>query len=388
MRIFYFSDISFPSSEAQAVHVVKMCEAFGKAGHEVVLFAKARSKVRQQDIFESYDVEGNFTLSFTKGTRLSLLSRYTGQKKTAEQIKKFGRPEMVYGRDPVALSLYAPARIPLVYEASRMPTGKAEVAAVIKLLKRPGFCGIVALSDALKQALLKRFPMIRPELIFVAHDAAVVPHNISGKAPKSDSLRGRKSAFKIGYAGTMHQGKGVSMILKIAPLMPDCDFHVIGGSKDEVAQIARGNPSGNIIFYGHVAHSHVAGMLKACNALVAPYQHAALIKTGKNIARWISPMKVFEYMAAGRPIVASDLSILREFLRHGENALLVPAGDPLAWVEALSTLRTDPEVRKTLAQNAFADLKGNFTWDKRVETILDFAGGKRTSIIHSRDKAA
>ena len=99
-------------------------------------------------------------------------------------------------------------------------------------------------------------------------------------------------------------------------------------------------------------------------------------------------MKVFEYMAAGRPVVASDLSILREFLRHEENALLVPAGDPMAWAEAIRRLRDDAELRKHLAQNAFGELKNNFTWDKRAETVLDFAGGRKTSILYASGKVA
>lgn len=388
MRIFYFSGASFPSSEARAVHVVKMCEAFGKAGHEVTLFAMGNPNMDTRQIFKSYDVGGHFKLSLSKDVKIPLLSNYKRLKHISEQMKNFGRPDMVYGRDPVALALYAPQRIPMVFEATRAPSSKAEQTAIAKLIKKPGFSGIVALSDALKQDLLKRFPVLKPEQIFVAHDAADVPHNISGQAEAITPLKGRKDATKVGYAGTLHQGKGISMILKVAPLLPDCDFHVLGGTKAELEKIARTNPSGNIIFHGHKPHAEVAGMLKSFDILLAPYQHAALIKTGKNISRWISPMKVFEYMAAGRPMVASDLSILREFLTHGENALLVNAGEPLEWVAAIQALRKNPELGQEMARKAFADLKNNFTWDKRAETVLDFAGGKRTSIIASRHKAA
>lgn len=388
MRLFYFSGVTFPSSEPQAVHVIKMCEAFAKAGHEVILFASGDPKSDPQKLFNSYNVEPNFTLSLEKTKKLPVLSRYKRLKTTSERMKRFGQPEMVYGRDPVALSAHAPAHIPVVFEATRMPTNKAEILAISRLIKKPAFSGIVSVSDALKQALLKRFPALRPEQIFVAHDAASVPRNISGKAPKSDEVKGRTDAFRVGYAGTLHQGKGVSMILKIAPMVPDCDFHVVGGTKTELAKLRRDNPPSNIVFYGHVPHAQVAGMLKGFDVVLAPYQHAALIKTGKNISRWISPMKVFEYMAAGRPVVASDLSILREFLRHEENALLVPAGDPMAWAEAIRRLRDDAELRKHLAQNAFGELKNNFTWDKRAETVLDFAGGRKTSILYASGKVA
>jgi glycosyltransferase involved in cell wall biosynthesis len=171
----------------------------------------------------------------------------------------------------------------------------------------------VALSDPLKQDLLKKYPTLRSEQIFVAHDAAEVPHNISGTAAPAQTLKGREKAFRVGYAGTMHQGKGISMILKLAPQLPDCDFHIVGGSKEEIAKYKKGKPPENVIFYGHQPHSDVASYLKAFDIVLAPYQHEALIKSGKNISRWISPMKVFEYMAAQKPIVASSLPILRAF---------------------------------------------------------------------------
>ncbi|MCB1840738.1 MAG: glycosyltransferase family 4 protein [Alphaproteobacteria bacterium] len=384
MRIYYFSGASFPSPEARSVHVIKMCEAFGKAGHDVTLFAMGSPYLDPDAVFKAYDVTGSFTLSLSHDVKLPLLSGYKRMRHIAEKMKALGAPDMVYGRDPIALALFSPQQVRVVFEASQVPQHKAEYVAISRLIKRPGFCGIIALSDALKQIYLKKYPSLRPEQIFVAHDAADIPHNISGTALPVQSLKGREEAPKIGYAGTLHQGKGLSMILRIAPLLPDYDFHVVGGSKEELARIRKNTPPANVIFYGYRPHAEVAGYLKAFDIVLAPYQHQALIKTGKNISRWISPMKVFEYMAACKPIIASDLQILREFLTHEQNALLMTVGDPLAWVEAIKRLHHDPELCRRLSENAFADLKKNFTWDMRVKTVLDFASGKRSSITGTK----
>ncbi len=384
MRIYYFSGASFPSPESRSVHVMKMCEAFGKAGHDVTLFAMGNPRLDHDKIFKSYDVTGCFKLSLSHDVNIPVLSGYKRMRHISEKIKAMGEPDMVFGRDPIAIALFAPPRSSVVFEASQMPQNKSQSAAIARIIKKPGFSGIVALSDPLKQDLLKKYPTLRPEQVFVAHDAAEVPHNISGEAAPASTLKGREKAFRVGYAGTLHQGKGVSMILKLAPQLPDCDFHIVGGSKEDLAKYRKGKPAENVIFYGHQPHANVAGYLKAFDIVLAPYQHEALIKSGKNISRWISPMKVFEYMAAQKPIVASSLPILRAFLTHEQNALLVPPGDPIGWLEAIRRLKSDPALCQKLSENAFADLKKNFTWDKRVDIVLDFASGRRTSVTGNR----
>jgi glycosyltransferase involved in cell wall biosynthesis len=82
-------------------------------------------------------------------------------------------------------------------------------------------------------------------------------------------------------------------------------------------------------------------------------------------------MKMFEYMASGAPIVASDLPVLGEVLRHDHNALVAPADDVAAWQRAVERLIADPALARRLAQQAYADLVRDHTWDARVRTIFD-----------------
>lgn len=380
MKIFYFSGATFPSPEAKAVHVVKMCEAFGKAGHDVTLFAKGNSR-NDADIFRNYGIEGKFRLALAQHVNIPIVSGLVRLYDIPKQLKNLGKPDLVYGRDPLALALFAPRNIPVVFEAHQMPSDTALDMAISKLIKHPKFVGIVAISDALKQDLLTKYPSLKPERIFVAHDGADMPPNISGQVKEKKNLLGRENAFKIGYAGTLHPGKGLSMILRIAPLLPDFDFHIVGGSPMEVQRILQTNPSGNVIFYGYQQHADVAGYLSGFDVVLSPYQHQALIRTGKNISRWISPMKIFEYMAMQKPIVSSNLEVIREILENERNALLVPPGDPLAWVEAIKRLHQDLALRHKLGQQAFFDLKKSFTWETRAEAVLEFALGKRNSVI-------
>src|SRR5262249_46625064 len=85
---------------------------------------------------------------------------------------------------------------------------------------------------------------------------------------------------------------------------------------------------------------------------------------------YMSPLKLFEYMASERPIVASDLPSIAEVLKDGDTALMFPAGDVDALTRAVQRLHDDPRLRETLAMNAYAEVMQEHTWAKRAELIL------------------
>jgi glycosyltransferase involved in cell wall biosynthesis len=80
-------------------------------------------------------------------------------------------------------------------------------------------------------------------------------------------------------------------------------------------------------------------------------------------------MKLFEYMACGRPILCSDLPVLREVL-NPDNALLLPPGDVEAWVKALESLKSDPQLQTVLGAQTLSDVK-SYTWERRAQHILN-----------------
>ena len=84
----------------------------------------------------------------------------------------------------------------------------------------------------------------------------------------------------------------------------------------------------------------------------------------------MSPLKMFEYMASGRPIIASDLPVLREVLEHERNAILVAPDDINGWVRSIQYLADDEKVRERLAHQASIDLKQSYTWEKRAQKVL------------------
>lgn len=116
-----------------------------------------------------------------------------------------------------------------------------------------------------------------------------------------------------------------------------------------------------------VPHHEVPGWYGRTDIILLPYPRD--IATADSM----SPMKLFEALAAGRPIIASDLPVLRELLVNEDNALLVEPGDISAWLAAIRRLQSDPNLAVRLARNA-RNLASHFTWEQRAENIARACG--------------
>jgi glycosyltransferase involved in cell wall biosynthesis len=114
--------------------------------------------------------------------------------------------------------------------------------------------------------------------------------------------------------------------------------------------------------------------MKSVDVLLMPYQESVFIGVpGHDTARWMSPMKMFEYMATGVPIISSDLPVLQEVLENEKNALLVSPSRSDEWISALDRLLSDKELARSLGTCAHEDYKSKHTWLIRAERLLDAA---------------
>ncbi len=379
MKIFYLSGVKLPSQSSDSIHIMKMAQAFGKAGHDVTLFAQSAGAA-SEELYKIYDTDPCFKMHLVSGFEIPVISHINQYRTLAQTMKITARPDLFYGHDPIALSLFNDGS-PIIFEAQEMPTNAAQGWALKKLLRNENLRAIVAVSDALKKDILKLFPEIDPEQIFVAHDGADLIENLSSLEGEVQ-LRGRKDALNIGYAGSLTPGKGMELINRVARLRPEYDFHIVGGTKKQIQRIETNDRQPNVYFYGHCEHSEVPAYLKAFDICVAPYQHRALIKTGHNTSRWISPMKIFEYMAIQKPMICSKLQVIEEIVQHDKTALLVAASDETKWAESIDYLAEHPDVAESIANNAYQSLKDHYTWDKRVDAIFDFYARAKSQAVH------
>jgi glycosyltransferase involved in cell wall biosynthesis len=160
----------------------------------------------------------------------------------------------------------------------------------------------------------------------------------------------------------------VDTLVRAIALLPDARAVIVGGHPKE-GDLARVTSlvgalgiGSRVELTGLVPPAEVAGRLAPASVLVLPNSASAISN------RYTSPLKLFEYLAMGRPIVASDLPAFREILTDGDTALLVPPDDPRALAQALSRLSADPPLAASLASRARA-LAPSFTWAARAERL-------------------
>lgn len=370
MKILYVAASPVPSKAANSVHVVKMAQALAKNGHEVVLMAPIPTKIWDEavrtNIFALYDVERIFTF-VQKRVFLSKIGVVL-YGITAYRKARRDKMDFVFTRCLPTATIMALLKFPVIYER-HADFGKGRILHkwMYKLLI---FCkshlATIVVSQALKDYFLQAFK-INDHQIIVAPDGSD-PLSQEAALPPAGGKSGRKS---VGYVGHLYAGRGIEIIAYLAEKFPSCDFHVVGGHDHDVKAWKKSMSGvGNIFLHGHVSHAETKNFMMSFDILLAPYQRKVQVHGGGDTAQWMSPLKVFEYMASGKPFICSDIPVLREVLEDGTNCLLCPPEDRKSWEDALRRLVDDNMFAKSLGERARAIFLQKYTWSIRARNIL------------------
>ncbi len=371
MKIAYIAGWPIPSRAANAVHVMKMCQAYASCGHEVLLIHPAGSHDDLTDIdnlFEHYGVEQNFkmfSVQMPKG-RLGLLSYAV---KAARCAKKHN-VDLVHSRCLMSAWVASLFGLRVIFEKHDSLDGQGKIARAVfrVLLKSKNLAKLVVISDALKEHLSERF-QIPQNRIIAAHDGAD-PFPDTQVKPAFDKIEGK---LHVGYIGHLYKGRGIDVIADIAKSLTDVEFHIVGGTQEDLSYWKTTlSKMHNVHFYGYVPHSETIGYLKHLDVLLAPYQKKVGGYAGKgNTVQWMSPLKIFEYMATGIPMICSDLSVLHEILEDKRNVFLCAPDNSDEWVETIRYIQDNREEAQDIANTAKAEFLSKYTWKKRSEHIAD-----------------
>lgn len=370
MKIHYLSGSQFPSESANAVHVAKMCAALSEHA-DVTLFASG-NPTETDRIYETYAIPRQFrtVLIEPPGPPLQRLHKHL---RFLRALREEPAPDLYYGRHPLWVWLSTWRGVPVVYEMHRLPRSKVERLVTRAILRSDRFRGIVVISQALKRDVIAEYPHVGPGNVLVAPDAADLP--VDSTTESTGSAGGESpDRFVVGYVGSLYPGRGIDVLLQVAERLPDFRFHIVGGNSSQVSSWRESCRAANVVLRGHLPHRAIPRCLEDFDVLVAPYQRSVEVPDGGDTVRWMSPMKIFEYMSAGKAIVASDLPVLREILVPEVNALLVPPDDVGRWTEAIGRLAEDEDLRTGLGQTALANLRARYTWRIRAKNVLDWIG--------------
>lgn len=369
-RINYYFDTDISQINASIVHVMRMCQGFRKAGCEVTLYCTGdEARVDTEDLFRRYGVDTPFRIRMAKippfiakhGHRLA--HWYGAWQKSRLKAE----PGCNYARSMMSL-FFLKGKGSFVFESHVEPDF---VNRQIErcLLRHKNCVGLVVISRMLKERYLELFPFFPAEKITVLHDAADPEDpNARGKA----ALRGNTQAVQIGYVGSLFPGKCMETLLPLAKSCPGYQFHVVGGTpywvdywKKEGAELG----VENVEFYGFVDNSRLGEYYRAFDLCILPFSKNIYINKNKrvDIGKWTSPLKLFETMAFGRPMVVSRLATIEEVMEDGKDCLMASPDDLTDWKEKLDRLAGDPALQAEFAAAGYEKLCREYTWQVRAE---------------------
>jgi glycosyltransferase involved in cell wall biosynthesis len=231
---------------------------------------------------------------------------------------------------------------------------------------------IIAITPRLRDDLIAQRGA-SPQRVLVAHDG--FRRERFAQLPQQSSARALadwpNTAFIVGFVGRLHMlnvDKGVGTLVEAAAQIPGVYLALVGGPAEMADRFRQqwltlGQDDAHFLYTGQVAPDDVPRYLRAFDVCAMPHPFT------EQFAYYTSPLKLFEYMAAGRAVIASDLPGWSDVLRHEQNALLIPPGDVMALAEALQRLKADAALRTHLAETAQQEAFAHYTWQARAERI-------------------
>ncbi|MBU2220857.1 glycosyltransferase [Patescibacteria group bacterium] len=230
--------------------------------------------------------------------------------------------------------------------------------------------GVIAITQGIVEDLHKT------KRVVVAADGVDLKkfENLRSREEIRDKYELPQSAKLVMYAGSFgfippwdyFAWKGADILLEAAPQLADtAELVFVGGEPEEILQVRKRYPQKNIYLLGRVPNEDVPALLSCADILVLPN------KSGDTMSeRYTSPLKLFEYMASGVPIVASNLPSIREILSEEEAYLVEPNSAEAVAIAVRKALehRTESVSKAQHAQKLVKD----YTWEQRARNILSF----------------
>lgn len=354
----------YPNGTANSINAFRMVTAFAARGFDVRFLAVRSSLISNHRLWQ----ETCRRYGDTPIVRGSFL--WWPFARAAEPALAFfsffvllfaSRKRLVFTRVSYVALLAAYMGFKTIYESHAPPRGRFDLK-IQSLFFRKSNIFVALISQALKN--IYDIKGLNFDRMFVLPDAGRVRPNT---LPDRESYNGR--CKDIGYIGSLYNGRGFEIIIKLALRMPERRFHVIGNIK--TSDISVEKCPKNLLLYDELTPHQAELITCLFDILLMPYQKEVRVGNNMNTVDWMSPMKMFEYMLSGKPIISSGLPVLCEVLKNRKNSILVNPDNVQEWEDAICLLDC-PDKRYSLSKKAFEEASLFYTWDQRVENIFNY----------------
>jgi len=371
MKIALITNSRIPSLTANSIQAMKVAQALMQLGHDLRMYAPAEVEpATHESLLTHYGLRLSPRLELLPS--IKRLKRFDFIFHALRAAKNFGA-DLIYTWLPQSAVLGLWSGYPVVLEMHADNSGKLGAWWMRQFWKSNGRKVMTVTTSALRNALEHSTKLqFKDEAVLLAPNGVEL-EKYAGLPSPTEARRqlNLKEGLTVGFTGHIYPGRGADLLFELARQMPVVNFLWVGGTP-ELVEFWRGKLNEakmtNVTMTGFVNHERIPLYQAAADILLMPYSRSIEASSGQDIAEVINPMKMFEYMAAGRAIVSADLPSIREVLNEG-CAVLVEAGNFENWKLEIESLLADESRRLSLGAQARKDVS-KLTWVKREEMVM------------------
>lgn len=371
MKIACISTSQVPSITANSIQVMKVCQAIREEGHEVRLWIPGNQPSAFAPLKDQYGLRSEFDITWLPAW--NRLKRYDFAWSAVQHAIQWNA-DLIYTWTPQA-ALFAVWRgQKTILEMHDRATGQFGPGVLKQFLQAKNVqTELVCVTRSLQHALEEQLELVIPDrqVVIAPNGVDVERYQNLPRPAEARKQLGLPEVTTVSYTGHFYAGRGVDVLFALAQAFPWVQFLWIGGRESELTAVRQqlaDTGLTNVILTGFIDNRRLPLYQAASEVLLMPYERSIAGSSGGNSADICSPMKMFEYMAAGRLILTSDLPVIREVLDDA-SACFCPPEDPDAWVRSLGEALADPAF---IHEHGLAarQLMNRYTIQQRQHNIL------------------
>tara|TARA_B100000965_G_C19587430_1_gene756429 strand:- start:1430 stop:2542 length:1113 start_codon:yes stop_codon:yes gene_type:complete len=364
MKICYLANTAIPSTNASAIQIVKMCEAFSNLKNKVILITTNASK---GNINNFYNIKTKFEFKklqyfkkFPLGIKYYLFSFLSIIEST-----KF-KPDIYITRNFFTCFLLILFKKKTILELHHDLNIEARIVKFIvknfDFLNSKYLIKLIAITNYVKRDYISKYS-IKSNKIIVLPSGSSIEENYNYSPSKKN--------LNIGYLGSLYKSRGIELIMKLAKIDPKNNYYVYGNKKQVKLSISK-KIGKNLYLYDYVAYKKISKILLKMDLLLMPYTSSITVAGDVgDITKYTSPLKLFDYLSVGRPIMCSNFDVLKEIVGDNKNAIFVKNYKNIyAWKKEITKLSNQLEKMKIISKNNY-NLSKKYSLKKRAKKIID-----------------
>ena len=356
MKVFYIAETSLTNRSAYTHHVIKMCDAFQKKTDVILIIPHIKKKQNFKQLRNNFllTAKNKFLIKSILNFRMNnFFYRILFGYKTAKYLKR-EKFKMIISRSLMSSIFLILFKIQHILEIHTELKGLTKFLMIncdfinSKYIKK-----IILISKSLNN----QFPSINKEKVLILHDGVDIK-NFKKKITN-------KKISSLTYVGSFYKGKGIELILELAKYFKSLRFNVYGEPLKKIDNI-----SGNVKIHGYINYKKVPNALAKSDILLLPSGDLQFGRAKNiNITNYNSPLKMFDYLASGKIILASKRDGICEVLKHNYNSIIVNKYELDYWIIEINKIMNKKYNLIKLRKNSIKTARRH-TWDKRVDRIL------------------